>query len=235
MTARTSLRRSTDPRVVAALVTWLTCGACSSSPGDGELGNDRFLYRCVHPNDAACDTVDGTTLEEVPIIARGATFRLVTEDPANMPECPSMRLVAVAGEPVTYRAEMAGFAAVFARDPRAFVRDLFHVEVARPTSALLLQRQGSVFVAASNMLTVPVGSTTELRVVPLDASGRALAGALDWTWTSTPSTLLGTVAITEGNVVVLSPTQEVNGELRVEAPGGLVAAIAFDAKAGGGS
>lgn len=234
------MRRDRERRR-SALGAGLTLGlvlalvACDATPGEGELGNDRFYYACVDPDDAACDAGEATTLEAVPVVAKGSVFRLINEEPSNAAFCPTARLAVVPGEPVTFRAEVAGFAAVFARESDRDVRDLFHVEVAAPSYAALLVREADTpWVKPQATVAVPVGGSAELRVVPADAKGRVLAGALDWSWSSTPADLLDAVATVRGNVLLLAPKEISEGELVATGPNGLSATVEFAAVVAGG-
>ena len=229
----------TPQRWVSFSVLGLLLAGCGAAPGEGELGNDRFLYACVERSDAACDDASSpgptASLELLPVLAKGAVFRLITENPANLPYSPTPRLTVIEGEAVTFRAEVAGYSAIFARDANGTVRDLVHATVVEPATVSLSKRQGGgAWVNAGATLSVPVGSSVELRSAPTDASGHVLAGALDVVWSSTPEDLLADVAKVDGNVLLLAPSAPVEGELKVTVAGSLVAKVNFFAGVGGG-
>jgi hypothetical protein len=222
---------------VSFSVLGLLLAGCGAAPGEGELGNDRFLYACVERSDAACDDASSPTasLELLPVLAKGAVFRLLTENPANVPYSPTPRLTVIDGEAVTFRAEMAGYSAIFARDANGNVRDLVHAMVVEPAAVTLLTRQGgSAWLESGATLSVPVGSTVALRSAPADALGHVLAGALDVVWSSTPEDLLATVAKVDGNVLLIAPEAPAEGELKVTVAGSLLAKVKFVAAVGGG-
>ena len=216
----------------------LALSACGATSGEGELGYDLFRYACVERSDAACDElgagVKPVVLEAVPVLVKGGVFRLVTEDPWNTAVSPTGRIAPIEGEHGTFRAEIPGYAAIFSIDKNNNLVDFFHLTVVEPAAALLLFRQGpSVWVKPGGTLTVPVGSSAELRVVPIDAKGNMLAGSLAVVWTSMPPELLGAVATKDGNVLLIAPTEPLVGELLVSVAGGLKAQVNFIASQGG--
>lgn len=173
-------------------------------------------------------------LEAVPVLVKGGVFRLVTDDPRNIAVSPTGRIALSEGGLGTFRAELPGYAAMFSVDEGGNLVDFFHLTVVEPAAALLLFRQGpSVWVKPGETLTMPVGSSAELRVVPIDAKGNMLAGSLAVAWTSLPPELLDAVATKDGNVLTLAPTEPLVGEFLVSVAGGLKAQVNFIASQGG--
>jgi len=191
------------------------CVLSPAPPNEGQLGSDTFFYQCAEPSDAACDLqLNAKPLDKLPVIAVGATFGIVVTPLGHTVTTPTPFLQQSSVGPTgsVFIAEREGEAVVISLSSSVSnstlqASDLTHLELRQPASLALSAGQVSTgfttFASTAGIKMTP-GMTQSVRVVPLDASSGALAGALPCQWTTSNSAAVALSTDPTDNVVTLT-------------------------------
>ncbi len=184
--------------------------ACSAGdPGTGslgELGEGVFTYHCIDDGDAVCNVTAAVNTAEVDFelgldgeipaaVAVGARFDLtffgdVTTDDG---EIIFVETVPASREHVRtgggFMIESPGTYAFLARSPKGYVADFTHITAVPASDFDVWHAEQRV-----SSISLVTGRETDLAVVPRDATGMALAGALPYAWHSSDESVVRVAA-----------------------------------------
>lgn len=191
--------RRLTPTVAALFVPlFLVMTGCSGS--SGELGKERFLYRCAADSDPYCDAelydsncygscvrpFDGHLDEKVPgTVALGSSFLVLVDQKGLDPITPMSASASIVDwEGNAFRAISLGEVALIALK-KGVVKDFIYLQVVAPTRLRVdhIDEQGT---QQSNVgsITVPRGHRGWLRALSTDIEGKTLFGALVCAWST---------------------------------------------------
>jgi hypothetical protein len=180
------------------------CGFTEEAVGTlGELGEGSFQYACIEDGDAVCNettAVDaqavrgdlGDGVELPAAVAVGARFDLTYQGTVELLGEPLLVAVEPARPDVVddkggFVVREPGNMAFLARNPgKDVTADLVHLRAERVDGLELWHDEQRV-----KSITMKAGNETHVAVVPLDAGGVRLAGAVRYTWTASDAAILG--------------------------------------------
>ena len=173
------------PLFLLATASLLALTGCpgAGDPSVGELNHGRFSYLCVNSSDALCD--DTVSNQPIPaLLAVGGAFDLeyagdsAGSAPVQIEPASEVMISSASGH---LKFLVPGVGAVLARSTSGGVADFIHL---RATSVDHLDVTGPSSTDAVNAIDMTTSADVTLRVAPKSVESSLLAGALQYTWTS---------------------------------------------------
>lgn len=196
----------------ATLVAVVGCG--SNGPegplqAAGELGNGTFAYTCAALSDAACDE-SADALKASNLVAVGSRFGMTFKpresvSPIRIEAVSPTLLQRVGLSGNEFEVLGGGYVGLMAKQGQR-VLDITHLGLAPVASvAAEVRAPGAGLFVAGDRVELAEYESAQLRVVPRDADGKDLRGALPCLWTASDESLLSFGDSATDNVVTLSP------------------------------
>ncbi len=184
------------------------CGDSDSKPSSsqGELGRGDFTYGCYNSTDSFCT---GNRHDFPEAIALDGWFELDFVDMSGRAGRIVSGSAAIEEADLGLHAVRPGLAAMLALSGDSEVVDLLHVRVLAVDDLQLVLSGGALDrrAASYDTLELSTGESLLARPGPLDKRGEAMAGVLEYDWSSSDPSILMVTARRDGAEATLTPLQ----------------------------